>query len=184
LRYDLLEPANELFEILNRKLRVRLDTPLALHILDGVLEEMPRRLQHDLAERLDEAPVRVPGEAFVSRALRQATDGSVVQAKIKDGVHHPRHGDRRAAPYGDQQRVLRVPEPPYRGLLHTLEALLHLVHQALGHLSGLYVEDANLHSSDEAYRNRETETVHSNEPEPLPPYRAKTSAEPSSSENP
>src|SRR5918998_4318708 len=119
-----------------------------------------------------------------SRALRQAADGSVVQAEIKDGVHHPRHGDRRSAPYRDQQRVLRVPEPSAGGLLHALQVLLHLLQEALGHLPGLYVRDAGLRINDEAFRNRETETVHTNEPRAFASAQGQESAEPRSSENP
>ncbi len=167
--HDLLEPPDEPYEVSGREVRVRLDAPLCLRLLDGFLEESRGCLQHDLAERLDEAPVGIPSEAFIIRAPGETTDCGVVQAEVQDGVHHPRHGDRRAAPYRYQQGIFGVSEPPARGVLQTRQVLFHLVHQALWHLPGLYVMDAGLCCDDEALRHREAEAAHPHEPRAFPP---------------
>jgi hypothetical protein len=164
-----LKPSHELPEVLDRKLRVRLDAPLALHLLDGLLENVPGNLEDYLPERLDEAPVGILGEARVAGAPRQTTNGGVVEAEVQDGVHHPGHRDGGPAPDRDQQWVLGVAEPPARLLFQTRQVIHHLGHQAFWQLPRLYVGSAGLRRYDEALRDREAEPAHAHEPTALTP---------------
>ena len=61
-----------------------------------ILELFVVDAEHDLAEQLDEPPVRVPREPLVAARPRKALDGPVVEAEVEYGVHHARHRDGRA----------------------------------------------------------------------------------------
>ena len=47
---------------------------------------------HNVAVHLKEAAVAVVSKAFVFAAFGQSADGSIVESKVEDGVHHSRHG--------------------------------------------------------------------------------------------
>ena len=46
---------------------------------------------HDVSVHLNKAAIAIPGEAFVVAHLGQREDGLVIQAEIKDCVHHAGH---------------------------------------------------------------------------------------------
>ena len=66
--------------------------------------------EHDVAEHLDEAAVRIPREARVAGARSEAFDGAVVEADVQDRVHHAGHRLPGARPHRYQQGVLGVAE--------------------------------------------------------------------------
>jgi hypothetical protein len=90
---------------------------LALDLVERVLEPVVLDAHHDIAEHVDQTPVRVVGEPAVARLLGEALDGLVVETQVQDGVHHARHRDRRARADGDQERVFLVAEALPRFLL-------------------------------------------------------------------
>src|SRR3546814_15099976 len=59
---------------------------------------------------LNEPTIAVPGEALVARCGSKALNRLIVKAKIKDSVHHARHGHARAGTDGYKQRVGRIAE--------------------------------------------------------------------------
>ena len=64
---------------------------------------------HDhIGEHLDKAAIGVVGKARIAGFVGQALGDFVVEAQVEDGVHHARHGDRRAGAHREQQRVLGV----------------------------------------------------------------------------
>ena len=47
---------------------------------------------HDnIPVHLDEAPVTVPGKAFIPSGSRKSGDGPIVEAQIENRVHHAGH---------------------------------------------------------------------------------------------
>ena len=117
LAVDVLEDLDQVAQVVGREVDVLLHPAPALHRRQGLLEVLLRDLGHDVAEHLDEAPVRVVGEARVAGAGGQALHADVVQAEVEDGVHHPGHRELGAAAHRDQQGVLRVAEALADGLL-------------------------------------------------------------------
>jgi hypothetical protein len=88
-------------------------------------------LQHDRGVHGDEAPVGVEGEALVGLG-REPRHRRLVQAEVEDGVHHPRHRDRRAGPHADEHRVEWVPEAATEGGLQPGHRLVDLGGEPLG----------------------------------------------------
>ena len=81
----------------------------------------------DLAVHLDQAPVRVEGEALVPGRAGEALGRRVAEAEVEDRVHHPGHRDRGARADGDEQRVALVAEALARVLLERAHVLGDLV---------------------------------------------------------
>src|SRR3546814_3125879 len=53
---------------------------------------------------LNEPTIAVPGKTLVARCGSKALNRLIVKAKIKDSVHHARHGHTRAGTDGYKQR--------------------------------------------------------------------------------
>jgi hypothetical protein len=98
---DLLEVPGEGVEVVGRQLHVVADTALALQLCERRLEAMRLDALDDLAEHLDEAPVRVEREALVAGRRREPVDALAREAQVEDRVHHPGHRDRGARPHRD-----------------------------------------------------------------------------------
>ena len=134
-----------------------------------------------LAVHLDQAPVRVVGEAAVARALAEPFDRVVVEADVEDRVHHPRHRDRRAGADGDEQRVVAVAEALPGVLLQRAHMRLDLLEQPGRHPPALaHVRAAGLGRDREPRGNRDAERVISASPIPLPPSSSRPPSQGSS----
>ncbi len=121
----------------------------------------PGHVEHDLAEHLHEAAVRVEREALVLRLLRQPVHRRVVHPEVEDRVHHPGHRERRAGAHGDEQRVALVAELLAHLGLERLERRRDLVHQALGQpVAAGHVGVAGLGGDREPGRYRQAELGH------------------------
>ena len=70
--HDRLEAVDQTLEILGRELGIGGDAPLLAQLLERLLELLAVDVEHDLAEHLHEAAVRVVGEARVVGLLGQA----------------------------------------------------------------------------------------------------------------
>ena len=158
---DLLVLGDELDEALGRDLRVFLDAVLRLDRAERVLELVVVDAHHDIAEHVDEAAVRVVGEARVAGALREAFDGLVGEAEVEDRVHHAGHRHGRARAHADEQRVRVGAELLAELLLEHLDVRADIVHQALRQLAAaVVVRGAGVGGDREARRNRQTDRDH------------------------
>ena len=79
---DGLELPGEGREIVGGEVDVALNTPPALRLLQHLRERLLAQLEHDVAVHLDEAAIRVVGEARVPRPGDQALHRLVVQAEV------------------------------------------------------------------------------------------------------
>ena len=86
-------------------------------------------LHDDVGVHHDEAAVGVVDEALVAGLRDEARDGLVGEADVQDRLHHAGHRRARAGADGEEQRVLRVAEPPAHDLLDLRGRLLHLRRQ-------------------------------------------------------
>lgn len=107
---DVLERADEGFEVGGVQFDVGGDALGAPGVLDGGLEQLAVDALHGVAEHLDEAAVRVPGELLVAGLGGESRQAGVGEADVEDGVHHAGHGELGAGAYGDQQRVVGLAE--------------------------------------------------------------------------
>ena len=126
---DPLEAPRELAQRGGVKLGVEADAVLALDARDLLLEALTGNTAHDVAKHLHEAPIGVPREALISRALRQARDRRIAQPEVQHRVQHPRHRLARAGAHGEKQRILGIAEQLARAILQARERLVDLVAQ-------------------------------------------------------
>ena len=91
LLVDLLVFGSELDETLGRNRGVFLHAVLGLDRAERMFELVVVDIHHHAAEHVDEAAIRVVGEARIARALRETFDSLVGEAEVENGVHHARH---------------------------------------------------------------------------------------------
>ena len=161
LAEDLLELANEFFQILRGEVGVGSDTAGKFHGVDGVLEHVAVKTHDDVGEHLDETTIRVPSETRVLGLLDEAVDGCIVQTQVQNGVHHARHGDGSAGTNGNQQRILGVADLLANALLEVFTVLMDGFESALGpHVACVRVLHAGLARDGESRRDRQADVCH------------------------
>ncbi len=166
---DLLEGPDQLAKVVGREVHVLRRSARRLEVAERLLEAMPVDAVHDLAVHLDQAAVRVVGEARVAGGLRETFDRHVVEPEVEDGVHHPGHRDRCAAANGDEQRVLLVTEPLARVILESREVLVDLAVEPLGDVSSRdHVRAAGIRRDREPGGDGNAELGHLDEADALP----------------
>ena len=111
---------HQLFQVVGAQVGVEFDALGFLHRVEFVLEQFVLDAHRGRAEHVDQSAVAVVGEAGVAGLRVQALDRCVSEAEVEDGVHHPRHRERRAGADADEHRVLGVAE------LLVAEGLFHL----------------------------------------------------------
>ncbi len=165
---DGLELLHEALEVARVEVDVGGDALGPLGLLQRLLEEVAVDAQDGLAEHLDEATVRVPGEPLVARLGGEAGHGLVGEADVQDGVHHARHGELGAGADRDQQRVVGLAELLAHPLLEGLEVGGDLVAHRRRLGAALEVDLAGLGGDREAGGHGQSEVGHLGEVGPLP----------------
>ena len=156
-----LELTDKLLHIVSIQLGILLDALLFLHRVDDLLKLGLRQLHHDVGEHLDETAVGVVSKARAVGDLRETFDNSVVQAQVKDGVHHAGHGRTRAGTHGDEQRVGRIGELLAADFLHLAQILIDLRLDFVIDLTLiLIILRARFRGNGEALRDRHSEHGH------------------------
>jgi hypothetical protein len=105
---DRLVAVDERIEILLSQLGVEVDSAVLLGDLERLLEQAVIDAHHYVGVHLNEAAVRVPGEAFVPSLLGEADHRHRVQPEVEHGIHHAGHRHPRARPDRHQQRKVGV----------------------------------------------------------------------------
>ncbi len=161
LDQDFVRLADHLREAVGRDFGVGLHVLALAGALDRALELMLRHAEHHVAVHREQAAVAVAQEARVHAAADLGLDDRVVQAQIEDGVHHARHGGRRARAHRHQQRAGRVAEAAAEELLDLPQLLLELFLQAGGiGLAVRVVVLADVRRDRETGRHRNAQAGH------------------------
>jgi hypothetical protein len=169
LAVDPLVRPDQLAEVVGIQVDVLAHAAGALEVGQRLLEPVRVDPVHDLAVHLDQAPVRVVGEARVARAPREPLHGLVVQPQVQDRVHHPGHRDGGARAHGDEQRVAGVAEALAGPALERREMLFDLLLETVGQVAAAsHVRAARVRRDCEAGRDRHAERGHLREPHALP----------------
>jgi hypothetical protein len=135
---------------------------------------------HDrTAGHLEQAAVGVPGEAFAAGGLGEAQHRVVVQADGEDRLRHAGHGEPGPGADGQQQRVVRLSQPPSGLLLQGQQVLGDLTRQALRLGAGGQEGPAGLGGLVKPGGTGGPSRVISARFEPLPPSRPAMSRPPS-----
>lgn len=134
--------------------------PGPFEVGQGVLEQGAVDTHHRGAEHLHEPTVGIPREAFVPGHLRQAEDGAVVKADVEDRLHHAGHGEPCPGADGQQQRVVRLPQPPSGGLLQGGQVRGDLTAQTVRLAAGGQEGPAGVGGHGEAGRHRQAHPGH------------------------
>jgi hypothetical protein len=124
------------------------------------LEVRTGNAEHGLAEHLDEAPVRVPGEPFVAALRRQSQHARIGQADVENRLHHAGHRELAARTDRQQQRIVRVAEVLLHPGLDQPQMLLDLGEQPGRDRAGAKVGPAGLGGDREAGRHRQPHPRH------------------------
>ena len=177
---DALEGLDELLQVVGRQVGVRGDAAVPLEVGERGLEQLPVDPVDDLAEHLDQAPVRVVGEARVAGPRREALGGVVVQAEVEDRVHHPGHRDRGARTHRHEERVVVRAERPPGALLEAADVLGDLLLEALGQLVRLQERAARVGRDVNPPGTGTPICVISARPVPLPPSSSRPPSDGSS----
>jgi hypothetical protein len=133
ISYDGLEPLDHIEEINGLQVGVPgVRTLPRFRPFQGVLEQFTGDSHDDLREQLDESAVGVVGEAVAAGLAGQPVNRAVVQTKVEDRIHHPRHRVLGARTNRYKQGVLRVSESPAHPTLQPPEVLVDLSLKAIG----------------------------------------------------
>ena len=123
-----------------------------------------RRAGHDPRVRLGEAPPRVTGELCRTFCSQSAFDG-IAETEIEQGVHHPRHRDRRAGAHADQQRTRPVSECPRGRGFQGTHSVAHVIPDRVDGGCGLgAITRAHLGGDAERRRHRQAVAAHHVDP--------------------
>ena len=166
---DRLVVLDQLREGLGPNVGVFGDAQLLLVLVELVLKLLGVDAENDLAEELDEAAICVVGEALIAGQLRQGSPRLVVQSKVENGVHHPRHRELRARTDRDEQWALGSPKLLSRHLFDPGHRLENLRPDVVGDLlSGPIVGGTGFGRHGEARRHRQSRAGHLGQPCPFP----------------
>ncbi|GBF26345.1 hypothetical protein MnTg02_01383 [bacterium MnTg02] len=82
--------------MIRRQGRIADKTIVVLKSLKQILEERMIDAEHDICIHLNEAAIGIIGKSTIPCPRRNAFHRFVVEAEIKDSIHHPRHRGARA----------------------------------------------------------------------------------------
>ena len=118
--------------------------------------------QHHVTVHLYETAVGVPCKAGVARLANQPFHHFIVQAEVKNRIHHARHGSACARTDGHQQRVFHIAEFGAHQCLHVRDGVFHFLFQQGNDffLPHFIIFCANFCRDCEARRNRNSDKVH------------------------
>jgi hypothetical protein len=148
------EAVGELAQRRGIEVGVQPGAALGLHPGDLPFEALARDAAHDVPEHLHEPAVRVPCEALVARARRDAPHRGAVEPDVEDGVHHPRHRVARAAAHRHQERVLGIAQPPAGAGLQACQRVVDGLRQSGRRAAAAQVLDARLGRDREPGRDQ------------------------------
>ena len=150
------------FPVLGGEIGVEGFALLFLVPLEQSFEVVAFHVEHHVAEHLDEPPIAVIGEAFITRVLGEGHNRLVVEAEVEHRIHHSRH--RSAGARADRNQHER---PGGGAELATHDPLqlghggVHLILQIGGiGFAILVVVGAKFGADREARRYRNAETGH------------------------
>jgi hypothetical protein len=165
---DALERVHERRQVVRVEVGVLRRPALLLERRERGLEAVRVDAVHHLAVHLDQASVRVVGEAAVAGRASEPVGRGVVETEVEDRVHHPRHRDGGARPHRDEERLRLVAEPQPTPLLEGAQVLVDLGVEPVGHLLALReVGAACVRRDREPRRHGHAELRHLGEPDPL-----------------
>ena len=91
LRDNCLVQHNQRLQLISRERRVGRRPTFMLGLFQGSFEQAVVNSQNDVGIHLNETAIAVPRKPRVATASGQPIHRQIVEAKIKDGIHHARH---------------------------------------------------------------------------------------------
>ena len=117
--------------------------------------------EHHIAEHLNKTTVGVEGKPAVRRRGGHPFHCDIIQAQVKNGIHHPRHRKNRSGANGKQQRIRCIPENLVGFLLDHCQTGLNLVFQPIREtIADLIVLAAHFRGNCHARRHRQADAGH------------------------
>ena len=152
---------DERAEIVDAEVGVERDAAIRLLARQRVLEHVAGNAFDDLAEHLQETPVRVPREPLVARLQCQRRHGSIAHAEVEDRVHHPRHREHGARAHRYEERSVAAAEHATGPVLELVEPVGDVAPEAVrpGAVAAHRL-DAGLGRDRETVRYRDADAGH------------------------
>ena len=160
LLHDLLIFDDHFLQRFGVEIGVELGLLLFLLRVEHFVERRFLDVEHHIAEHLDQPAVRIGREPRIVAALGQRFHALVVQAKIENRVHHPRHGKLRARTHAHQQRILAGAELLALQRFQLRQRLVHLPIDVFGRQTAAHVLAASLGLNGESRRHRQAGIGH------------------------
>ena len=127
----------------------------------GIVLVLRLELEHDVAEHLAEAPVRIPRKARIPADLLEPLHRLVGQPEIQHRVHHARHRDPCSRSHRHQQRIFRVAKFAPERFFDSHDALRDALGKPLRIFVAVIVKViADSRRDRESGRNRQLEPRH------------------------
>ena len=168
LLVDFFVSLAQLDQTFSRNVGVFFDVVFLLDLVERFFKVFVMNANNHVAEHVDQTTVSVVSESFVLSRSRQTFGRLVVETKVQNGVHHPRHRDGRTRSNRNQQRVGFVAKLLAEFLFKVSNVGLHVIHQASRQSFASFVEGVAAFSGDgESRRNRQSNARHGSEVQTL-----------------
>ena len=105
-----LELGDQVFPVPGCQVGIQVDTTLLFFLFQQVVQDVLFHTHDDVGIHLHEAAVGIVSETFITALGDDALNGDVVETKVKNRIHHARHGGPGAGTDGNKQGVMRVAE--------------------------------------------------------------------------
>ena len=128
---DTLEPSYKVTKVICVQLCIKLNALLGLLSSNCILKELSRNAHNNAREHLNKTTVRVPSKALITSLLNKALNGLIVKTKVKNSVHHARHGEWSTGTNGDKQWIFCIAELLAHALLKSCHCSVNLISDAL-----------------------------------------------------
>ncbi len=148
-------------QVFGLQIGIELRLRLGLARIEDVVELLLVDVERHFAEHLNEAAIRIVGEARIVGELGQTLHRLVVQAQVENGVHHARHRKLRAGADAHEKRVGGIAELFSDLRFEFRQCSEHLPIDLVGNAIGvLEINVADLRRNGESGRHRNTSPAH------------------------
>ena len=136
-------------------------TLLHFIVIEDFLEIIMTDAQHHVGIHLNKTAIAVPSKPLIPGTLRKSGNRFIIHTKIKNRIHHTRHGSARARTNGNKQRVFRITKITANCLTDCLKCIIQLAIQLVRIVAVIIVKSGAYFSGNrQARRYRQTEATH------------------------
>ena len=153
--------ADKVLPMLSLKLNIVKEAIVFFDNFKGIFKAVVVKGQHHIGIHLDEATIAVPCKARVARSGGEPFYRSIVETKVQDRIHHPRHRNACTGTHRHQQRICRIAERATSRALNMAHAIGDGIAQGrIEAFARSVIGGAHLGRDRKARRDRQTNAGH------------------------